>query len=126
MLERQIVELLACQECSSTDVQTWHVTRHAHRFVPSLAIVNHVPRVRRAEHSFEVAPEANAVGEAESLSIGRGLLSVLLPKRLIWRPSLFLVFGRAGPASGQVPNSKYPRPLARLSLGEKPALSIGT
>ena len=79
MLERQIVELLTSQERPGTDVQPWYVTRHAHRLIPSLAIVNHILRLCRSVHPFEVAPEADAVGKTDSLSIPNCFLSILLP-----------------------------------------------
>jgi hypothetical protein len=47
--------------------------------VPTFAIVNHILWLCRSVYPFEVAPEANAVGKTDSLSIPNCFLSILLP-----------------------------------------------
>lgn len=74
----QIVKLSTVQERVGTDVQSWHIPRRAHCFVPGLAVVDHVLRLRSAVHSFEVAPEVYAIRKTDSLRIRRSFLSVLL------------------------------------------------
>src|SRR6266478_8654077 len=78
MLKRQIVKLSAVQESFGADIQPRYVPRRAHCFVPGLAVVNHVLCLRRAVHSFEVAPKTNSIGKTDSLRIRRCFLSVLL------------------------------------------------
>src|SRR5437899_3156005 len=87
MPKRESVKLWAGQHRVGADVETRTVPRTGQCFIPGLAIIYNVLRLRGPAYAFQVAPDTNSCRESHRLGVCDRVLSVPSSEILCRRPS---------------------------------------
>ena len=87
MPKRESVKLWAGQHRVGADVETGTVPRTDQCFIPGLAVIYNVLRLRGPAYAFQVAPDTYACRESHSLGVCDRVRSVPSPEILCRRPS---------------------------------------